>query len=103
MRSAAGAYNQRERDSLEEAKRVADETETEGSIANALLRWFKESIPEEVGAILVEDYEPKTIYLIDVSIIVGEGVSELPRLEVAFDRVLGWALGTSPPDDRFPA
>jgi hypothetical protein len=86
-------YDQLERDSLEQAQRVVDQTEIEGSIANALVRLFREPTPEEVGSILEEDYEPETIYLVDVSVIVGAGVSELPRLEVDFDRVLGWSLG----------
>ena len=86
-------YDQLERDNLEQAQRVVDQTEIEGSIANALVRLFREPTPEEVGSILEEDYEPETIYLVDVSVIVGAGVSELPRLEVDFDRVLGWSLG----------
>ena len=86
-------YGQLERDSLEQAQRVVDQTEIEGSIANALVRLFREPTPEEVGSILEEDYEPETIYLVDVSVMVGAGVSELPRLEVDFDRVLGWSLG----------
>ena len=86
-------YNQLESASLEQARRAADETGTEGSVANALVRLFREPTPEEVGSILEEDYEPETIYLVDVSVVVGAGVSELPQLEVDFDRVLGWALG----------
>jgi len=86
-------YNQQERDGLQEAQRVDEETKTEGSIANALLRLFQEPTPEEVEAILEEDYEPKTIYLREVAIIVGDGVSELSGIAVDFDRVLGWSLG----------
>ena len=86
-------YDRLERDSLQQAQRVVDQTEIEGSIANALVRLFGEPTPEEVGSILEEYYEPETIYLVDVSVIVGAGVSELPRLEVDFDRVLGWSLG----------
>jgi hypothetical protein len=86
-------YNQQERDSLQEAQRVANETQAEGSIANALVRLFQEPTPEEVEAILEEDYEPQTIYLREVAIIVGDGVSELSGIAVDFDRVLGWSLG----------
>jgi len=86
-------YNQQERDSLQEAQRVADETETKGSVANALVRLFQEPTPEEVEAILEEDYDPHTIYLREVAIIVGDGVSELSGIAIDFDRVLGWSLG----------
>jgi hypothetical protein len=86
-------YNQQERDSLQEAQRVADETETEGSIANALLRLFQEPIPEEVEAILQEDYDPQTIYLREATIIGSAGETELSGIAVEFDRVLGWSLG----------
>jgi hypothetical protein len=86
-------YNQQERHSLQEAQQVADETETEGSIANALVRLFQEPTPEEVEAILEEDYDPQTIYLREVTIIGGAGVTELSGIAVEFDRVLGWSLG----------
>src|SRR5215213_7284439 len=79
-------YNQQERDGLEEAQGVADETETEGSIANALVRLFQEPTLEE-------DYEPQTVYLRDVAIMGSAGVTELSRIAVEFDRVLGWSLG----------
>ena len=86
-------YNQQERDSLQEAQQVADETETEGSIANALVRLFQEPTPEEVEGILEEDYDPQTIYLREVTIIGGAGVIELSGIAVEFDRILGWSLG----------
>jgi hypothetical protein len=86
-------YNQQERDGLQEAQRVADETETEGSIANALVRLFREPTPEEVEAILEEDYEPQTVYLREVTIMGSAGVTELSGIAIEFDRVLGWSLG----------
>jgi hypothetical protein len=86
-------YNQQERDGLQEAQRVADETETEGSIANALVRLFQEPTPEEVEAILEEDYQPQTVYLRKVTIMGSAGVTELSGIAVEFDRVLGWSLG----------
>ena len=86
-------YNQQERDGLQEAQRVANETETEGSIANALVRLFQEPTPEEVEAILEEDYEPQTLYLREVTIMGSAGVTELSGIALEFDRVLGWSLG----------
>ena len=86
-------YNQQERDGLQEAQRVAEGTETEGSIANALVRLFQEPTPEEVEAILEEDYEPQTVYLREVTIMGSAGVTELSGIAVEFDRVLGWSLG----------
>ena len=86
-------YNQQERDSLQEAQQVADDTETEGSIANALVRLFQEPTPEEVEAILEADYDPQTIYLREVTIIGSAGVTELSGIAVEFDRVVGWSLG----------
>ena len=86
-------YNQQERDGVQEAQRVANETETEGSIANALVRLFREPIPEEVEAILEEDYEPQTVYLREVTIMGSAGVTELSGNAIEFGRVLGWSLG----------
>jgi hypothetical protein len=86
-------YNQQERDGLKEAQRVAEETETEGSIANALVRLFQEPTPEEVEAILEEDYQPQTVYLRKVTIMGSAGVTELSGIAVEFDRVVGWSLG----------
>jgi hypothetical protein len=86
-------YNQQERDGLQEAQRVADLSETEGSIANALVRLFQEPTPEEVEAILEEDYQPQTVYLRKVTIMGSAGVTELSGIAVEFDRVLGWSLG----------
>jgi hypothetical protein len=54
---------------------------------------FREPTTDEAESILEEDYEPQTIYLLDVTIILGGGVTELWGVAVEFDRVLGWKLG----------
>ncbi len=87
-------YNQQERNDLEEAQReLSEDPETGISIAEGLMRLFPELTPEEAEAILEEDYEPQTIYLLDVSIIMGARGTELPGLAVELDRVLGWKRG----------
>ena len=87
-------YNQQERNELEEAQRDSPEhPETGISIEEGLMRLFPEPTPEEAEAILEEDYEPQTIYLLDVAVIVGAHGTELPGIAVEFDRVLGWKRG----------
>ena len=89
-------YNQQERKDLEvvhlESLVHALEPETKRSIADRLTGLFREPTTEEAEDILEEDYEPQTIYLRDVTIIVGDGATELSGIAVEFDQVLGWRL-----------
>jgi hypothetical protein len=87
-------YNQQERKDLEvlhlEALALALDTETTRSIADRLTGFFREPTTEEADAILEEDYEPQTIYLREVTIIVGSREIQLPGIAIELDRVLGW-------------
>jgi hypothetical protein len=96
------AYNRQQRDKIEEVERESPEVpETagslegsfEGSLAGPLTRFFREPTPEEAEAMQGDDYEPQTIYLLDVTIIVGGTVTELSGIAVEFDQAIGWTLG----------
>jgi hypothetical protein len=89
-------YNQHERTDLEQLHRelALEGTETVRSIADRLMGFlFLAPTPDEAEAMLEEDYEPQTIYLLDVTIIMGDGATELSGIAVEFDQVLGWKLG----------
>ena len=87
-------YNKEERDRLEEAPQTSFEALEEGakSIAGPLKQVFPEPTSDAIEAIQ-EDYEPQTIYLVDVRIVVGDGVTELSGIAVDLNQVLGWTLG----------
>jgi hypothetical protein len=102
------AYNRQQRDNIEEAQRESPEVpETAGSFAGSLAgpltRFFREPTPEEVEALQGDDYEPQTIYLLDVTIIVGGTVTELSGIAVEFDQVIGWTLGQLTSAQHLPA
>jgi hypothetical protein len=88
------AYNRQQRDNIEKVQRELPEApEAAGSLAGPPKRFFREPTPEEAEAIQGDDYEPQTIYLLDVTIIVGEGTTTLPGIAVEFDQLIGWTLG----------
>jgi hypothetical protein len=97
------AYNRHQRDNIEEAARDSPEVpedmseEMSGSLAGALKQFFREPTPEDAEVIRGDDYVPQTVYLLDVTIIAGDGVTHLSGIAIELDQVIGWALGQLTP------